>query len=236
MPVLYFDKLSVQRDLLKMMSALKIFFLNVKPKFYVTGKLIKKPRTILDLGIANKSYSETKMMFPGAVYHGVDYIDQGVNLSREDKFLKFDLERDFEGLSLLGEYDLIIANHVLEHLENGEQVYDILCGRLSPGGVLYAEFPSIKTARRSKTRGSYHFHDDKTHKRFYSLKILANLAMDRGCNVVSCGPVSTPLKNIASIPRAIISALMGRGYGPSLLHFSGKIDHIFVQKRVGDSR
>jgi hypothetical protein len=104
------------------------------------------------------------------------------------------------------------------------------CALLAPGGVLYAEFPSLRTAYRRKTAASYHFHDDPTHRRFYRLEDLANLAMDSGCKVLSCGPASTPLKDLTALPRALLGRVTGAGFGPFMLHALRKIDHIMVQR------
>jgi len=128
------------------------------------------------------------------------------------------------------EYDLIIANHVLEHLTHGRDVFAKLCKLLAPGGLLYVEVPSLRTAYRAKSRGSYHFHDDPTHRTFYDLVDLANTAIRLHCRLVSCGPASTWLKNLLSLPRAAVGVLRGDGWGPYLLHAQRKIDHIMVAR------
>jgi predicted SAM-dependent methyltransferase len=202
---------------------------NLKPKFKLTKRLNPTPHLILDIGIANNSYKECIFVYPESNYHGVDlFVDFEPHRSGDIFFTK-NLETDSLD-DLAKGYDLIIINHVMEHLNNGEGVYKNLCERLKINGILYAEFPSIRTAMTPKSRGSYHFHDDKTHKKFYSLEALANIAIQHGCQVVSCGPASTRLKNILSLPRALFSYLSRGNWGANLLHFQGKIDHIMVIK------
>lgn len=202
----------------------------LKPKFRLLAADGHSPRLVLDIGIANDSYRECKAVFPNCTYHGLDFLQSDVELDRGDKFLLRNLEVPGALASLEHTYDAIIVNHVLEHLVRGPEVFDELCGILAPGGRLYVEVPSIRTAYRAKTRWNYHFHDDPTHKRFYRLEDLANAAIRNVCSVVSCGPVSTPLKDLLSLPRASLSLARGRAWGPYLLHLQRKIDHILVQR------
>lgn len=203
-----------------------------KPKFRETSTVLPRPRRILDIGIANDSYLECKSVFPDAIYDGLDYQTPGFKMAQGDSFILCNLEDDEALNHLPTGYDLIIINHVLEHLRSGDRVFSALCNRLAPGGVLYAEFPSLRTAYYRKTPNRYHFHDDPTHRRFYRLEDLANSALDAGCRVLSCGPISTPLKNTLALPRALLGWIRGQGYGPFLLHTLGKIDHLMVQARA----
>ena len=203
-----------------------------KPKFRETLAVLPSPRCILDIGIANDSYLECKSVFPDAKYHGLDFQTPDFKMASGDSFILCNLEEAGALNDLPTGYDLIIINHVLEHLRSGNQVFSDLCNRLAPGGVLYAEFPSLRTAYHRKTPNRYHFHDDPTHRRFYHLEDLANSAMDAGCKVLSCGPISTPLKDTLALPRALLGWIRGQGYGPFMLHSLGKIDHLMVQARA----
>lgn len=214
-----------------------MYFVNlirsIKPKFYHTHKECPRPQSILDIGVANNSYMECKKVFPNAKYTGLDISPLNIMWNEEDEFILCNLETQDVASKVKGQsFDLIIVNHVLEHLENGENVFTTLCSLLSPGGYIYCEFPSIRTAMHRKTRYSYHFHDDPTHKRFYSLIKLANLSMRHGCQVVSCGAASTPVKDIFSLPRAFIDMVRGVGYGSNLLFLQRKIDYIFCKRKI----
>jgi hypothetical protein len=101
---------------------------------------------------------------------------------------------------------------------------------LEDQGILYIEMPSIRTAGKRKKNGSYHFHDDSTHCKFIDLIKYGNIALEKKCKIISMGPVSTPLKNILSIPRALLGIITGKGWGPYLLHMQGKIDHMLIKK------
>ena len=203
----------------------------LKPKFLKLAAMTPAPRLILDIGIANDSYRECKAVFPAATYHGLDLIDAGIALDAGDRFIQRNLEDEHALDGLEPVYDAIIVNHVLEHLDRGADVFARLCRMLAPNGLLYVEVPSIRTAYRAKTPGRYHFHDDPTHRTFYRLEDLANLAIRADCKVVSCGPVSTSLKNVLALPRAVMGVFRGQGWGAYLIHLQRKIDHILVQRR-----
>jgi hypothetical protein len=170
--------------------------------------------------------SNVKHIYPHAEYHGLDCFDHEVKMLPADCFYLRDLEDPRSLINLPGNYDLIIANHVLEHVKRGEETFAEFCDLLAPEGVLYVEIPSIRTAFSAKGAGRYHFHDDPTHCTFYSLESLANIAIRRNCDVVSCGPVSTLLKDVFSFPRAFFSVFRGGDWGPYLLHWQNKIGSV----------
>ena len=213
------------------MNNFKFFLVRlIKPKFFCTYKIMPNPRLILDIGVANNSYLEFKAIYPNAIYHGLDYVGAGAEFESGDKFILEDLESENAFSRFSEKYDLIVINHVLEHLHNGQYVFSKLCDLLNVDGVLYAEFPSIRTLRHKKSIFSYHFHDDETHKKLYKLEDLCNIAFERGLKVISCGPVSTPLKNLLSLPRAFIALCTRDVAGSHLLHLSHKVDHIIIKR------
>ena len=203
-----------------------------KPKFRATFAVMPRPRFILDVGIANNSYAECKTVFPTSVYHGIDHQQIDFKLNNGDIFMLCDLESNGALDGIPAVYDLIIVNHVLEHLTNGGKVFSKLLSLLMPGGVLYAEFPSIRTAYKRKIGHSYHFHEDPTHKTFYLLEDLANSAIAAGCNIISCGPVTPPpLKYLIAFPRAFYNLLTGHGFIRFLPKEIRKMDHIMIIKK-----
>ena len=200
----------------------------LKPKFSKTVQYALTTNVILDVGIANQSYYESKLIFPNTLYHGIDIEPSAVTLCSKDAFFLLDLEQE-ESLNVIShKYDLIIVNHVLEHITRGETVFAELLRKLNRGGVMYIEFPSVRTALKRKKYWNYHFHDDPTHKQFYDLVTLANIAMNEDCKIISCGPVSTLLKDMLSIPRAFVRLILGKESGAALIHMQRKVDHMLI--------
>jgi predicted SAM-dependent methyltransferase len=216
------------------MNNFKLFLISeTKPKYKLTKSLVGNAPAILDIGIANNSYKEAKSIYPGCNYVGIDVVPVDFKMEPGDDFHLADLQQ-VSVIDLLGDkrFDLVIANHVLEHLSNGDEVYRNLCKILKPNGVLYVEYPSVRTVFKKKTSRSYHFHDDPTHCRVYQVEELVNIAFKENCNVISCGPISTPLKSLMSIPRAIFNMILGRPYGSYLLFPTGKIDHVLACRNI----
>lgn len=204
-----------------------------KPKFNETYKIKSSPKNILDIGVENDSYWECKKVFPYSKYTGVDFRDINFEMNNGDDFILANLENNNSLNAISSTYDLVIINHVLEHLSNGEHVFESLLRLLNPNGILYAEFPSIRSAYRKKMGNSYHFHEDSTHKKLYVLEELANIAMRNGCKIISCGPVGTPfVKSILSLPRALINLIKGNGFIRYLPSASKLNDHIFIRKQL----
>ena len=209
----------------------KLILCHGKPKFKLTYSHYFPGCKVLDIGIDNNSYRETKLVYNKCIYYGLDNKSQDIKyFSKNDKFILANLEEPKFTSNINTKFNIIIANHVLEHVRNGYQSYVDLIGLLEVGGVMYCEFPNIKTLYLKKNFYRYHFHDDKTHVSLYELSSLANIAMNLNCTIISCGPISTFVKSLLSIPRFIISILKLRPSTSFLLHFSGSISHILIQK------
>jgi SAM-dependent methyltransferase len=172
---------------------------------------------------------ETKKVFKDCRYTGVDIVEDKTKYKDGDEFRIIDLEAYIPSKVLNCKYDLIIVNHVLEHLSNGEAVINDLCSLLNNNGQIYIEWPNYKTLLRQKTKFTYHFHDDLTHKKLYGLETVGNVFLNNGLKIISLGPVSTELRNILSPALAIWNLIRGKNPGSALLHLQGKIDHVHAQ-------
>jgi SAM-dependent methyltransferase len=100
---------------------------------------------LLDVGCGSESAIHAKKFFPNCQYYGLDVLDirqSKRNFALIEQFYHLDLAR--ERLDALPEhyFDVIIANHIIEHLPNGVAVVEALADKLSVGGVIYIEFPS----------------------------------------------------------------------------------------------
>lgn len=69
----------------------------------------------------------------------------GIRCTTADLFNPADLKLDIQDTGLpAGSYDIVICNHVLEHVENYEKALEELYRILSPGGRLICSFPVDK--------------------------------------------------------------------------------------------
>ena len=206
----------------------RFLLIQLKSKFYNVARFAPHATCVLDVGVANRSAFEMKRVLPHCRYHGLDRetsVDP-VERALMDDFFTVDLETDPLRSVERSRYDLIVINHVLEHVANGLEVVEHAVACLRPGGVLYLEVPNVRSLGRAASRFVYHFHDDPTHKRLYTPEDLCNAVMDAGGKVIACGAAGTPLKALMTFPRALLGLLRGRPVGHLLVHSRRAITYL----------
>lgn len=147
---------------------------------------------ILDVGCGNHSPSITKKWFKNCEYYGVDKDiynndDSDLNLMRE--FYRIDLSGDIRQLNKIPDdfFDIVIFNHVIEHLPNGLEVLSELTEKIKNRGKIYIEFPSIRSLSLPSMNGTLNFCDDSSHVRLYSLQEVANILLSNNFKVIKGG-------------------------------------------------
>jgi SAM-dependent methyltransferase len=151
----------------------------------------KRELAILDVGCGNDSYEITKRWLNVKSYHGVDkeyWHGRENDYRRMDHIYFVDLDEP-DSLKDIpkSSYDVIIMNHVIEHLSRGYEVIANLYEKLSPGGVLYIETPSERTVNYPSAIGFLNFYDDPTHRKIYPVMRLVEVAMEAGFKVLRFG-------------------------------------------------
>ncbi|MDQ2780482.1 MAG: class I SAM-dependent methyltransferase [Pseudomonadota bacterium] len=210
----------------------RFLLVQLKSKFFNIQRFASDAIDVLDVGVANRSAFEMKQVLPACRYHGLDR-DAAFDAQERalmQRFTLMDLETDPLASAERAAYDLVIINHVLEHVDNGIEVVGNAVACLRPGGTLYLEVPNVRSLQRAASRYSYHFHDDPTHKRLYSHEELCNAVMDAGGKVVECGAAGTPLKTLLSLPRALLALLTGRQLGHLFVHSRGAITYLVARR------
>ena len=84
-------------------------------------------------------------------------------------------------------FDIIIANHVLEHIPQPDGIISELKRVLKPDGQLFIEVPNERSLYGKPSRkyaGTIHFRDDPTHLRPYSKKSLIELFKKLGFRII----------------------------------------------------
>ena len=191
-------------------------------KFYYTRSILKNKIKILDIGLDNFSIDRVNRLYQNIQeYHGVDVCD----ISDENK-------KKIDPLDVLedGYYDLVIMNHVVEHLEKGLYVIDQLSNKVKQGGVLFVEFPNVNSLNKHNSY-TYNFHCDTTHKRIYTVESIANILLANDFEIVSAGYSKPPWKYIYAIPNMLLNFVKGNEIGSSLAHVTNKISHVYARKR-----
>ena len=171
---------------------LKRFLKGRNSKFIFLNKSFgNRAFKLLDVGVGNHSATKTVSLFPHCEYYGVD-LNRDYNNSEEDFrkmkcFYEMDLTKlDFHAIPD-DYFDGIWIVHVIEHLQNGDQVIENLVTKLKVGGYMYVEYPGIKSTKLPSMYGTLNFKDDLSHVRVYSVKELTGLFERNGCRVLKGG-------------------------------------------------
>jgi len=149
-----------------------------------------KDFAILDIGCGNHSASITKKYFPRCDYYGIDketYNNDEYDFQLMTKFYKLDLENDSLEVIFDNFFDVIIMNHVIEHIVNGIEVIEILSKKIKRGGRIYIETPSVKSLSLPSQPGTLNFCDDETHKKIYNLIDVVNVLIKNKFKIIKAG-------------------------------------------------
>lgn len=149
-----------------------------------------KEFTLLDVGCGDHSPSLFERWFPKIKYFGLDrtnYNNSDKDFNFMEKFYKIDLSApNFDDLED-NFFDVIFMSHVIEHLENGLEVLNLLSKKLKKDGKIYLEFPSTNSLGFPSARGTLNFSDDPTHIKLYDIKEIANELMKNNFKIIKAG-------------------------------------------------
>ncbi len=170
---------------------------------------------LLDIGAGNHSAQYIKRFFPNCDYYGVDlsrdYNNDETDFALMKGFYEMDLTRLEFGKIPDGHFDAILMAHVIEHLHNGDRVIEGLIPKLRKGGVLYIEYPGLKSTRLPGMRESLNFFDDGSHVRLYTIPELINTLLRSGVRTTGIG-TRRNWGTIVLMPILIPYRLLSRGY------------------------
>jgi len=192
--------------------------------------------TLLDIGAGNNSASNTKKWFPNCVYHGVDrdrdYNNKVEDFKLMDQFFQIDLTTlQFDQIPD-NHYDAIMMAHVIEHLPNGTEVIAQLIPKLKKGGLIYIEYPGLRSTKLPSKKGTLNFYDDDTHCRIYTQVELYNLIMQNDCQPLK-GGYRRDIQNILLIPIKLVHNKIKYGYvmGSVFWDLLGFAEFILAKKK-----
>ena|SRR5689334_9725508 len=168
------------------------FFRKRTPKFYYLLRSFgQKKFALLDVGAGNHSASKTKKLFPRCDYYGIDLNRHFNNDENDFAVMKAFYEMDVTLLQFNiipdDHFDFIRMTHVIEHLNNGDEVIKNLLPKLKNGGFIYIEYPGQRSTKLPSMNGTMNFYDDPTHVRIYSVKELTRLLKNNNCSILSSG-------------------------------------------------
>jgi 2-polyprenyl-3-methyl-5-hydroxy-6-metoxy-1,4-benzoquinol methylase len=209
---------------------------------YVRRRLTSSAPRILDIGCGNNSPTVTKRWFPGCHYTGADI--QRYNLSKEDDAAMdafYVLGADGSGYDAIsdGGYDLVILNHVLEHMREPEPILVKLCAKLKPGGLIWIAFPSTRSlSLPSSVDETLQFCDDPTHVYLPCVREVANILLANRVKVLHAGRsregVLTTLGDcVKYMKRLALRSVTGKFSGRGMWYLLGFEDHVLGRRTLG---
>ena len=191
---------------------------------------------MLDVGVGNHSPSQFKKYFPSSVYHGIDidvnYNNTSDDVNKVDQFFKLDLTKlNFDDIPN-NHYDGIMMAHIIEHLENGDQVISQLSTKLKSGGYIYIEYPSAKSVKFPTKQGTLNFYDDPTHVRLYNHIELGKSMKEDGFEIISSG-IRRNYFNIMIMPLKMVHNKLKYKYvmGSVFWDLYGFAEYIWARKK-----
>lgn len=195
--------------------------------------------SVLDIGCGNNSSVHTKHWFPDCRYCGADIqrynLDDQAVASIDEFYL---VGADGSGYEAIpdGAFDLVIMNHVIEHMSDPWPIIAAACSKLKYGGYIWIAFPSVRSLAFPSATHSLNYCDDRTHVRVVDVKDVSNVMLDAGVRVLHGGRSHDPvrfLEGLAAWPWSMAKrALTGAFYGPRLWYLYGFEDHVFGQRRA----
>lgn len=199
---------------------------------FLPGRFRESQPRILDLGCGYNTSRVTKHWFPGCYYAGADI--QKLSVDDEAAMDRFYLlSESGAGLETIpnAEFDLVILNHVLEHIYNPEPLLDAACRKLKPGGYIWIAFPSVRSLSLPASEGTLHFCDDPTHVRVPDIREVSNILLKDGVKILHAGRSHHFVKTVLGailLPYSMLRRIItGRRFGRGLWFILGFEDHVF---------
>lgn len=193
-------------------------------------KVGHKKFRLLDVGCGNHSVRQAKRWFPNCEYYGIDhgtYNNDSEDFQLMTEFFDLDLTVDTLGTVNDKYFDVIIVNHVIEHLSNGEHLLSRLPKKLRPGGRIYIEFPGARSLSLPSMSGTLNFCDDPTHIRVYDVKEVANILLANGCRIIK-GGVRRDWSRIILFPVLLARGIFKNNIAGSFWDITGFAEYVYA--------
>jgi len=179
---------------------------------------------------------KTKRYFKNCLYYGLDYLDRSQveegELKIMEQYYKIDLDKD--NLSGLPDnfFEAVIMTHTLEHIKNGLSVIEDLGNKLKKKGIIYIEFPSLRSLSLPNMKGTLNFCDDPGHKRIYDIKEVANVLLASNFKIIKAGVRRDLLKSILTpLTYLYFKCIKRMPAAVSLWDICGFADYVLAEKK-----
>ncbi len=144
----------------------------------------RPPMRVLDVGCGPGWLAEA-LTAQGHLVTGVDVAEEPGVRGRMDHFVQADLELGLPD-EVGGDFDVVLAADVIEHVRGPQHLLTEMAGRLRPGGTVIASVPNISHwyPRGRTALGLFDYDQrgilDSTHLRFFTRRSFVRLAQQAG--------------------------------------------------------
>jgi len=158
----------------------------------------RPPSRVLDLGCSHGVLSE-QLREIGHHVTGVDLVEHDGVRARVDRFVAADLSRGIPA-EVGGDYDVVVAADVLEHVRHPERLLAEAQRCLRSGGSVVASVPNFAHwyPRMRVTMGRFDYDRrgilDRGHMRFFTRRSFERIVAEQGLTVHRRAPVGMPLE------------------------------------------
>lgn len=195
-----------------------------------------KPR-VLDVGCGNNSPKITKKWLGDCHYIGADiqrYNNDDESMALMDEFFLVTPNGDGYDAIPNDSVDVVIMNHVVEHMHGPEKVISEVCSKVRKGGAMYIAFPSLRSLSLPSATGTLQFCDDDTHVRVVDIKEISNILLNNDMKVIHAGRTTDFARFIIGailLPFSLIKKFVSGRHSPGLWYILGFDDHVLAIKR-----
>ena len=151
---------------------------------------------LLDIGCGNHAPTTTKSYYPRIQYYGLDrakdYNLDSLDFAVMKAFYEVELPDGNLKPVPVDFFDVIIMQHVIEHIPDGKNCLSGIIEKLKRNGIIYLEFPAERSTRLPRLKGGLfqgglNFYDDPSHVNVYSRHEIEEALKSCGCKILNSG-------------------------------------------------
>lgn len=174
---------------------------------------------VLEIGCSNGTFSRH---FPLNIeYWGIDPALKHGDVVVQSKKKLFDKPIEDTVIDLPSHYfDLIVANDVLEHLQNPDEVLLRLKASMAPQGIFIGSVPNVRYCGllwELIVRGEWRYRDqgvlDRTHLRFFTKRSLMRMLVESGYEVTNLQGINSDLSRGGVMRRVALAIIIFASLG-----------------------
>ncbi len=210
------------------------------PKYQAAIRLFGREAKlrVLEIGIANQAARVAKDWLPHCHFSGADIAEPARDPGDHAALDQFYLVGT-DGVSGYQQipdesFDLVILNHVLEHVLEPSNLVKTAAAKLRPGGLFYGAFPSLKSLSLPSGTGTLHFCDDPTHVSVVDIIAVVNILLRADMRILFAGRTRDPIRWLIGaliLPLAFARRLLtGRWHARGLWYVMGFEDSVVGRK------